>query len=174
MSPDDRRRLTLATIITLVALPALWLMQRDDTAPGSPTVAAAGAPAPPAVDAAADATEGDPPPPAYLEGPSTTAPVVGDTPLVIATGDTNIANRLSGTAGYQRFDDATTTGTCHVNGAPLGVTITVRNVDNDRTTTCVNASTARGDDGEIAVLDIAVFLQIADLVDAPLPVELTW
>lgn len=174
MSPDDRRRLTLATIITLVALPALWLMQRDDTAPGSPTVAAAGAPAPPAADADDEATEGDPPPPAYLEGPSTTAPVVSDAPLVIATGDADSANRLTGTAGYRRFDDVITSGTCHVSGAPLAVTITVRNVDNDRTTSCVNTSTALGDDGEIAVLDIAVFLQIADLVDAPLPVELTW
>jgi hypothetical protein len=174
MSPDDRRRLTLATIITLVALPALWLMQRDDTAPGSPTVAAAGAPTPPVADAGVDATEGDPPPPAYLEGPSTTAPSLGDTPLVIATGDTNTGNRLTGTAGYRRFDAAVTSGNCQINGAPLGVTITVRNVDNDRTTTCVNMSTSRGADGEIAVLDMAVFLQIADLVDAPLPVELTW
>jgi hypothetical protein len=174
MSPDDRRRLTLATIITLVALPALWLMQRDDTAPGSPTVAAAGAPAAPAGETDTEVTDDDPPPPAYLEGPSTTAPVVDDTPLVIATGETNTANRLTGTAGYRRFDDALNPGTCNVNGAPLGVTITVRNVDNDRTTTCVNTSTARGDDGEIAVLDIAIFLQIADLVDAPLPVELTW
>jgi hypothetical protein len=34
--------------------------------------------------------------------------------------------------------------------------------------------TARGDDGEIAVLDIAVFLQIADLVDAPIPVQISF
>jgi hypothetical protein len=174
MSPDDRRRLTLATIITLVALPALWLMQRDDTAPGSPTVAAAGAPAAPAVDPSSDEDDDDPPPPAYLEGPSTTAPVVEETPLVIATGESGVANRLTGTAGYRRFDPATSLGNCQVVGAPLGVTLTVRNVDNDRTTTCVNTSGPRGDDGEIAVIDIAVFLQVADLVDAPLPVEITW
>jgi hypothetical protein len=172
MSPDDRRRLTLATIITLVALPALWLMQRDDTAPGSPTVAAAGAPAAPAVDSSDEGDPDDPPPPAYLEGPSTTAPIVDDTPLVIATGDAGTANRLTGTAGYRRFDDATTSGTCQVTGAPLGIVLTVRNVDNDRTTTCVNTSGRLGD--EIAVLDISVFLQVADLVDAPLPVEITW
>jgi hypothetical protein len=172
MSPDDRRRLTLATIITLVALPALWLMQRDDTAPGSPTVAAAGAPAAPAVDSSdEDDDSDDPPAPAYLEGPSTTAPSVDDTPLVIATGESGTANRLTGTAGYRRFDDASS-GTCLVTGAPLGIPLTVRNVDNDRTTTCINTSGQRSD--EIAVLDISVFLQVADLVDAPLPVEITW
>ena len=173
MSPADRRRLTLATVITLVALPALWLMQRDDTAPGSPGLAAAGAPS---LAAAPDeAVDTEPPAPAYLEGPASSVEGATDSSLVIATSADAATNRLAGTAGSRRFDPALyAPGSCSVHGAPLGVRVTVRNVDNDRTVDCLNMSTARGDDGELAMLDRDTFLQIADLVDAPLPVEITW
>lgn len=173
MSPADRRRLTLATVITLVALPALWLMQRDDTAPGSPGLAAAGAPSL-AADTD-DSVDTEPPAPAYLEGPASSVDEAPDSSLVIATSADDVTNRLTGTAGFRRFDPALfAPGSCSVHGAPLGVRVTVRNVDNDRTIDCLNMSTTRGDDGEVAVLDRASFLQIADLVDAPLPVEITW
>src|SRR4051812_50077763 len=44
MNPYDRRRLVLASIFTVAALPALWIIKRDDAGSAAPAVGAAGVP----------------------------------------------------------------------------------------------------------------------------------
>ena len=62
------------------------------------------------------------------------------------------------------------------NGAPQlrRFTITVTNTDNGLSTTCTNTlDVAKPADADI-VIDTNVYVAIADLVDAPVPVRLSW
>ena len=59
-------------------------------------------------------------------------------------------------------------------GAALpGATITVTNLDNSRSVQCVS-SVGGAPPEETVVLATATFAQIADLTDAPVPVQITW
>jgi hypothetical protein len=215
MSSSDRHRMLLATIVTVVALPTLWIASRSDSS-AAPRLAAAGAPSPAAnglsdpatsadtdtnidtgtgtgtnidTDTSASATDGssastgsssvipgmpgssngEPAAPAYLEGPTSSA-VTATAP--IASPSTNVG--LRGTARYERFSSYYPNRACRVPAAPMWAVVTVHNLDTDRTTSCLNSSISPTGQSDIATVDIDVFLEIADLADAPLPVELTW
>lgn len=176
LTTADRRRIAFATVVSLVALPALWLMQQDDTAPGSAAVAVAGVdgglPAPANAAAGPDPAGAAPADPAYL-GSAVTVPAGTDV-LTINVPSADMTGVRPGRAHYRRFTDAGVAQPCAVPDAPLKALVTVRNVDNGRSTTCVNVSIAPLDPGIVAVLHTDVFLEIADLVDAPLPVEISW
>lgn len=190
MSTSDRHRLMLATAVTVVALPTLWIASRDD-ATAVPRVAAVGAPAPggdaptasdtPAgtlddtlddtpADTGAAASAGLPAAPAYLEGPG--SPPDTGAPADIASPDAS--DGLVGTAGYERFGPGMPPRACRVDAAPWGALVTVRNLDTDRTTTCLNTPISPAAGSDVVTIHMPVFLEIADLVDAPLPVELSW
>jgi hypothetical protein len=176
LNSADRRRIALATVVSLVALPALWLMQQDDPAPGSPGVAAAGVdgglPAPAEASGDPGATVLQPADPAYLGSPLTTPP--SPEVLTINVPSADVTGVVPGRAHYRRITDTDRPRPCASPVAPLHVELTVRNVDNGRSTTCVNVSIAPLDPGIVVVLHTDVFLEIADLVEAPLPVELAW
>ena len=55
-----------------------------------------------------------------------------------------------------------------------GTEITVRNLNNGRKTTCTNINIGPTSGTFDIVLHTGIFEKIADIVDAPLPVELTW
>ena len=57
---------------------------------------------------------------------------------------------------------------------PLGAEITVRNLNNGRKTVCTNINIGPTSGTFQIVLHTGVFEKIAEIVDAPLPVELTW
>ena len=60
---------------------------------------------------------------------------------------------------------------CIVTGVAHGSTITVVNLDNNRSTTCVTILAPTGSSGEV-VLNTRAFSELADLTDAPIPVEI--
>ena len=52
--------------------------------------------------------------------------------------------------------------------------MTVTNLDNGHTVTCVIAERTGVPDDQVIVLDTPVFEQLADLVEAPIPVTISW
>jgi hypothetical protein len=163
----DRRRLAFASALTVFALPAVWLANRDN-APTRPNVAAVGLAAESASGRAAEAPprradpmgvpdplfpDEDPPPPAPADVSiavgSTEGPILG-TPL----------------ATYSRsvVDD----DSCPYDGVVAGTTVTVVNPANGRSVECVTTSS----DGDELVLHPDRFVLLADLTSGPIPVEI--
>lgn len=108
--------------------------------------------------------------PVYIEGPKTSAPTATNP---IAYGSGNETNRLEGFASFHRFSDDTN-GKCHTDKVPLGIVITVTNVNTGRRTTCFNVAYLPPPVGSIITLNTLNYLLIGELADAPLPIEITW
>jgi hypothetical protein len=169
MNPHDRRRLALASIFTVAALPALWVINRNDTDSAAPALGAAGVPqvganeAPPTSAYTPDA-------PIFLNGPPSGAdPAVVD--IIISPGPT--AKEATGRASFRRYADATKRP-CSTALAPWGSLLTITNTDNGQTTTCVNSISTPLPAGVDIVLHTDVFTSISDLADAPVPVRISW
>jgi hypothetical protein len=168
----DQRRLAVAAAITVIALPSLWLTSRNDEA-GAPNVATAGVPISPESGSPTSGASGvadamGSPGAAYLDGP----------PAATSRGVINIAipserpgTRVSGTASYRStmFSE----GVCQVKDAPFGARVTVTNLDNSRSVMCT-ASVSPAGMLDSVVMHTDAFLAIADLADAPVPVEIRW
>ncbi len=188
MYDTDRRRLLLAAVVTLIALPAFFLYQRsnaDDADTG--TVAATVAPgdenvinpAPPAINEEAPVATAAPtsnrsqlPPseapdddPIFMDGP--TANDEDNTADVAIPAQPVIAPlRLAATY----LSTVPGTRSCLTHDLESGRTVTVVNLDNGRSVTCVTllAPATQRDD---IVLHTSSFEQLADLTEAPIPVE---
>jgi hypothetical protein len=168
----DRRRLALASALTAVALPAVWLVNRDDEqAPsGRPNVAAVGLAAEdaPASTSAtgAETTAADPMgdvDPLFLdEQPA--APDRGH--ASVAVGDAEHALLAMAEATYSR-SVASGEG-CPYNGVAAGTRVMVLNPANGRSIECVTGP----NDGDELVLHPDQFVQLAGLATAPVPVEI--
>ena len=166
----DRRRLGFATVLTIVALPAVWLVNRDDPATG-PNVAAVGLPAedaapsttldPAAVDPMGDVGA------KYLEGDAAIeAP--GTVPIAIGTSDERVVANAH--AVFRRSVGAV--DACRYGGIAPGELITVVNVDNGRSTECWTNPPHPDAPADEVVMHPDLFLQIADLMNAPVDVEI--
>ena len=55
-----------------------------------------------------------------------------------------------------------------------GATVKVSNVDNGLSITCTNTLGMAVPAGTGIVIDTALFVQIGDLADAPIPVRMSW
>ncbi|MGA1344876.1 MAG: hypothetical protein ACO35E_02740 [Ilumatobacteraceae bacterium] len=172
----QRRRLGLAVAVTVVAIPALWPLGDDRPDDISTVVAGAevalsadGQPTPSPSDGTDDSVVDDPlgiPSPAHLERRVTVAPVIGGTIAIPAASD--------GLAGSAAFDyDIEANDLCHARGAPLGLFVTVVNLENNRSTTCIAVLEALPGYVEV-VLHPDRFAAIGDPTDAPVPVEYRW
>ncbi len=154
----DRRRLVFATIITIVALPTLWLMGRDQASDGTLTPVAV------AVNGGA---------PVFMAGP-TTPPL--PEPAVVST--TAPGEQATGRATFRRWDSTTVAevraAPCQTVLAPLGTRLTVTNVNNGRSVRCVNVALEPPPNGALVMLHTEALLAIGDLADAPLPVRVSW
>ncbi|MEX2626649.1 MAG: hypothetical protein WD225_07175 [Ilumatobacteraceae bacterium] len=62
---------------------------------------------------------------------------------------------------------------CLVADAPFSARVRVTNLDNGRTLTCVASVNPAGSRHEV-VLHTDAFTRIADLIEAPVPVEIAW
>jgi hypothetical protein len=165
----DRRRLALASALTLVVLPAVWLVNRDDDG-SRPNVAAVGLAAEDAAGGAASTTAVDPMGDVdarYLDGqPLPPAPVH----VPIAVGSTDEVVVATAQAIYRR--SVGTVDTCAFNGVEPGELITVVNVDNGRSIECRTARRpVDAPHGEL-VMHPDRFRHIADLTNAPINVEI--
>jgi hypothetical protein len=161
----------LASVITLVALPTIWLANRNEDGSSSrPNVAAVGID-PGEADDAGLGVDGGPFDPmgtsgaAYLEPlssvvtPATAALIVGTTP------DDPVATAR---ASYRR---SIYTGTCHFNGLTGGAEVSVVNVANGRSTTCTTERREGLADG-VLLMSLNSFQRIAELTAAPIHVEI--
>jgi hypothetical protein len=168
----DRRRLLLASALTVVALPAVWLANRDDTTSPRPNVAAVGAPVADGEAASVPPASVDPMGTVdaqYLDGavpapPQTAGPV---TPA-IGTADGRVV--ATATAIFRR--SVTSSTTCLFNGVKVGSHITVVNVDNDRSMTCTTALRPMDQPQDELMMSADAFATIADPSEAPIVVEI--
>ena len=167
LSHHDRRRILVASALTIAALPALWFANRPDT--GAPSVATAGVDVdvdqPAAEVAASSDTDSDDAAPVFLDGP--TAQVGAGLPEIAVP----VAPAIERFTTRATFRSNVPIGTCRLSTLSNAQSITVVNIDNNRSLTCITVlapSTA----GENLVMHPELFSQIADLTDAPIPVEI--
>jgi hypothetical protein len=168
MDVHERRRVVLATAFTLVALPAIWLFDRDDPAASS-SVAAVGIPTPEVAEAPAQVTV-ETEVPVFLDN---TVVVVAPAVIDVALPDAPGPNEIEGTASYKRFD-ATLEKKCSAPRAPSGVLLTITNIDNGLSITCRNTMGVSIPYGITVGIDTDLFIEIADLADSPVPIRLSW
>ncbi len=173
---SDRRRTTVLLILTIIALPAIFFLTRADDANGDAivdpntgevitadgdTMAASdnGPSRPPLVASDAD--------PAFLDGPAAD-PTPGVAEIAVPARPETAPVRLE--ASYR----STVAGdrTCLVSSLPSGLSVTVTNLDNGRSTTCVTSIAPFNQSVDI-VLHTDTFSLLADLTEAPITVELT-
>jgi hypothetical protein len=173
LTDTDRRRIIAATALTLLALPALWWANTSENNSTSPNLAVAGIE--PVGDAGASASAPRPDvespqdldevPPVFLEGPASAA----------GAGQSEIAvpakPLIEGVAAEATFRSDVPTGTCIVAGMTSGSLITVVNLDNNRSTSCMTIL-APGYSPDDLVMNTTSFAGIADLTDAPISVEI--
>ena len=160
----DRRRILLASALTIVALPALWYANRPDS--GAPSVAVAGLAVNPTGDTeTAPVADGPPDAPVFFDGPSSQ---VGAGLAEIAVPAAPTAERTTGRANF-RSD--VPVGICRSTAIGNGQSITVVNLDNNRSITCTTVL-APANAGDELVMHPDLFSRIADLTDAPIPVEI--
>jgi hypothetical protein len=171
--------MTVATLITVAALPALWFMQRDSSAPGS-GVAAAGPGGGIVISGSADqATSTTMASTTTATGPAVT--IVTPSAAVTAAGASGastipVDRRISGTATYKRYSGYGVANPCMAPRVPINTEITVHSQNTGRSITCVNvvSYTELPDPQIVVVINTETFLQMADTRDAPVFVELTW
>ena len=199
----DRRRFLLATALTLAALPALWWANQKtdsgapnvatvgidvgdasgsgsesdtfaaDTTPmvdpvtGQPVVVAPATTTPPVATTPPTTDEFDPSAPIFLEGPSGVAGAGG---AAVATPAAPDVEHITTSASYR--STISPTDTCLASNIATGTTITVTNLNNGHSITCTATRVySTADTGLIMFTD--TFAQIADLTDAPIPVEIS-
>lgn len=179
MSPDfaQRRRVALAAAITVIAVPAVLLLDRGGdasepvgTVVGSVVQQDSAASDDAARRAAAESTDAmGTSPAALLDDPAT--PLAND-PATIAI--PRLPAAVTGHATFNRSINKVTSCQVHPSvGAPFGTVVTVTNLDNSHSVRCINNVGGPEPDAEI-VLHADAFSQIGDLTDAPIPVQLTW
>ncbi len=166
LSRIDKNRITVAIVTTVLVLTVGFMASgRSQDDPGqviqaTTTTFDLGF----ATDDTADA-------PANLEGPVSADP---NGQGQIAYPADNYGQMARGAASFKRFPLSAKTG-CVTGLAPLGAEITVRNLNNGLKTKCLNVNIILNTSGAFDItLDASVFEKIAELVDAPIPVELTW
>ena len=172
----DRRRLLVATAATLIALPAIWLFTRDEATNGNavPTAAVAGVETPAGAGAATTDSAVDPfgtSGPIFVDGP-TTPPKPAVIQIVVPAAPEG--EYVDGGATYARVIGQGAADSCSAPNADFGATLTITNRDNGRTITCVNRHPAVLGPGLEVKLTTAQFEPIGQIVDAPIPVRISW
>jgi hypothetical protein len=164
----DKGRLLVLAVITLLALPTIWLINRDRD-DSRPNVAAVGID-PGSQDAATPPTTFDPMGPGgdgYLEQVTiaTTAATVA-----ISHGDGSETTLGQAIATYTTSHNLGPS-LCRYNGISGGQVVTVVNVANGRSIRCTTRIWPGGDHDTLVMRDTK-FQQIADLTSAPIHVEI--
>lgn len=166
LSPTDRNRFTVAAVATGLLLPILFIAggRSADSIDTNVTVA------PTTTFDTGLSTDNTADAPANLDGP-VAVESNGQGEIAYPAGNTSQSYR--GTASFKSFPESATTG-CATNRAPLGATITLRNLNNGLKTTCLNINIGPISGTFDIIVNLPVFQKIAELVDAPLPVEMSW
>ncbi|MEK7295178.1 MAG: hypothetical protein AAB018_01430, partial [Actinomycetota bacterium] len=159
LSIYERRRLLVLGVITLVALPFIWPRTSDSSSTSSTTVTTTTVPT----------GDLEIPSPVFLGGPE---PISPSGSAAIAYPQV-LGQSITGTATYSNLG-YTESPVCSSIDAPIGITITVTNINNGRKVTCVNVFSLLVPAGISVVLHTTVFEKLGDVVDAPIPVTISW
>lgn len=170
LNDTDRHRIIAVTVLTLLALPALWWANTSGSSSTSPNLAVAGidpgvdapttAPARTAVDDGLDDVA-----PVFLEGP-TSAAGAGQAEIAIPA-----KPLVDGVIAEATFRSTVADGTCIVADMTSGSKVTVVNLANNRAVRCTTVL-APGNEAGALVMNTESFASIADLTDAPITVEI--
>ena len=163
----DKGRLLVLAVLTLLALPTIWLINRDRD-DSRPNVAAVGI-NPGSQDATSPPTTFDPMGPGgdgYLEQVTIVTPAT----VSISHGDGGETTLGQAVATYTT-SHSLGPSLCRYNGISGGQVVTVVNVANGRSMRCTTRIWPGGDHGTLVMRDTK-FQQIADLTSAPIHVEI--
>lgn len=176
----QRRRLALAIAVTVVAVIA-FAVSGNDSSDGSETVAPAAntvGSAPSSGDSGNSGDSGDsgdsdnkPADPAFLPDAD---PSIAPEIITVNVPAPPSGTVLNGTANYVRWPQTLGLRPCATPHALIGAVITVTNLNNGRQIKCNNVSIEALRDGSVIIVHTDVFLDLADLVDAPIPVEINF
>ena len=106
--------------------------------------------------------------------PVTEAPVTTQIVIAVPTSPPDGQVVLNGKAGYQTWRSSAWPNPCAFPKAAETTKLTITNLDNGKSTTCVVVSNATPAGGMSLIMDTPVFSQIADPLEAPVPVRITW
>ncbi len=172
----------LAAFVTVAALPAWWIIESgassssDSSSVAAGKRATAGALGDQATDTGADL--GAPPDdslvpetPIFLDNT-----VVVPVPAVIdiAVPDSASPNETGARLTFKSYDGTLIPTPCSTVLAPSGALIKVVNIDNGQSVSCINTLGVSIPLGADMAIDINLYVRIADLVDAPVPVRISW
>jgi len=172
----DQRRIVLAALATLVALPFLLRETShhatEAVAAVSPSGNLAGRIGSGSGSAGAGTSAATTTPGAATSAPG---PVV---PITIATPIPEGPNTLRGTASFTHIVPSPTPAIadqlCQSDKLPRNTKVTVLNTDNGHTAVCWIAGPAKLPPGEVLVLNSSVYDRLADMAQVPIPVRVSW
>jgi hypothetical protein len=164
MRSSERRRVLLASALTVAAIPVLIIVNAADGDEAADGVAGTTAETAPEFSTT-------PENPVFLDN---TVPVVPPAVIDIAQPAPLAERTFDGTASFKLYEANTIDRPCTFPKAPRGAILTVTNIDNGLSTTCTNTLGESAPRDADLGLDTNVFIVIADLVDAPVPVRVTW
>jgi hypothetical protein len=163
MNSAERRRVTLASVFTVVALLGLWIANRSSSAASGGAATSVLATPPPT-------TAYEPSAPLFVGGDDApTPPQVVEIAVPPKPGATEVLMKAS----FHRYEGATV-AVCTTLLAPDGAVLKVVNIDNGQSITCANTLGMAVPGGADIVLDTDVFTRIGNLADAPVPVRVSW
>jgi hypothetical protein len=165
LSTFERRRIAVAAILTVLVLPLFVFNSDNENQNAEVAITTTSQVESGLIDQSEDGSLE----PIILGGPS---PVVQDGSAQIAYPSSNLTG-IQAIASFSNFDNAPEI-VCYIPEAPLGIVISVQNLNNGRTTTCTNVFRASLPSGATMILHTKVFESLANLVDAPIPVTVSW
>ena len=159
LSVYERRRATVLAVVTVVVLGIAWGNRSDGEATTTESV----------VTTTTAIVDESIPDPVILGGP---APLAPSGSAAIAYPAVN-PNERTGVATFSNLG-YTQTAVCYSTVVPAGATVTVTNVNNGRTVKCTSVYSLLVPSGMDIMLHSSVFTKIANLIDAPIPVKISW
>jgi hypothetical protein len=174
MDVHQRRRVALASVLTLAAIPAYLMLGRE--AAGSTE---------PALDAStvvteqlgAESTVAFTVPPTTMAGPiflDNTAVIVPPAVIDVVRPEPTADNQVEGRATFLRYDTTADERLCTAYVATNGAVLTVTNIANGLSLTCRNRYGEPLPAGVDLLIDTDLYTRIADLADAPIFVRFDW
>jgi len=160
LSVFERRRIVVLTALTLIIMFTVRGFNSSESAATTTVVIATTVPP---ID------ETEIPAPVILGGPAPLAPT-GSAAIAYPAAQTDV---ITGTAAYSNLG-YTETAVCYSIEAPIGRVVTVTNINNGRSITCTNVFSLLVPNGVTIILHTSVFIKLADLIDSPIPVKISW
>ena len=167
LSTFQRRRIAVLGLATVILFPLLRSCGGGDPSDSGNTAVTNNLASVTTILSSNSISEDESPAPIILSGP---APIVQDGSALIAYPEVDIGGTLIAT--FSNFNNAPEI-VCFVPTAPYGITLRVTNINNGRTTTCTNVYQTSLPAGVTALLHTKVFERISNLVDAPIPVNVS-